>query len=73
MLTQLLPTPTKVGAVYSAQYLNSYGAQNWEQFATQNYFDSKGFFISMMFSFPLLLMAILILVSSSSSHSMQLK
>ena len=51
------------GIVRSAEYLNKYGANNWEQFATQNYFDENGVFISIMLCAPLLLTALIMLIS----------
>lgn len=49
--------------VRSAEWLNQYGAKNWESFATQNYFDERGIFISIMMSAPLLFMAFFMLIS----------
>lgn len=49
--------------VRSAESLNGYGAKNWERFATQNYFDDRGIFISTMMSAPLLLVGLYMLVS----------
>lgn len=49
--------------VRSAEYLNSYGSKNWEQFATQNYFDDRGIFISIMLSGPMIIMAFIMLIS----------
>lgn len=40
--------------VRSAEYLNSLGAQHWESFATQNYFDRNGIFVGIFFCAPLL-------------------
>jgi hypothetical protein len=47
--------------VRSAEYLNSYGAQHWEEFATQNYFDSRGIFTGIFICAPLLLDAFIML------------
>lgn len=49
--------------VRSAEMLNRYGANNWETFATQNYFDEKGIFISIMMSAPLLMVSFIMLIS----------
>jgi len=49
--------------VRSAESINGYGAKNWERFATQDYFDDKGIFISVMMSTPLLFMALFMLIS----------
>lgn len=51
------------GLVRSAEWLNTYGSKNWEDFATQNYFDDHGIFISVMMSGPLLLLAFIMLIS----------
>ena len=45
-----------------APVFNSYGQIYWESFATQNYFDESGLFLSLVWSLPQLLLAILILV-----------
>lgn len=42
------------GVVRSAERLNDYGRENWEQFATQDYFDKNGLFVTIMLSVPLL-------------------
>ena len=49
--------------VWSSEMLNTYARANWERFSTQNYFDSHGFFISVMFSGPLLLLAMFQMVN----------
>ncbi|XP_005914597.1 transmembrane protein 18 isoform X2 [Haplochromis burtoni] len=51
-----------VGLVYSAEYLNELAARNWRFFSNFQYFDSKGMFISLVFSIPLLLNAVIIMV-----------
>jgi len=37
-----------------SEYINSYAAEHWQIFATQNYFDKGGVFIGIMFCGPLL-------------------
>lgn len=52
-----------VGAtVRMAERLNRYGAQNWGRFATQNYFDGSGIFVSIMLCSPLLLDSLIMLL-----------
>lgn len=41
--------------IRSAERLNEYGRNHWEDFATQDYFDKGGFFVTVMFSVPLLM------------------
>jgi hypothetical protein len=49
--------------VKSSEWLNEYGAQHWESFSTQNYFDKKGIFMGILFCAPLLLNCFLMLVA----------
>lgn len=63
-------TKTRIGflvviaiCVRSAEIINQYGEKNWESFATQNYFDKRGIFVSMCFSAPLLIMSFSMLVA----------
>ena len=51
-----------VGLVSLAEPLNTLAAQRWRSFATQNYFDKRGVFASVLFCGPLLLIAFVILV-----------
>jgi hypothetical protein len=48
--------------VRSAEYLNGWGARNWESFCTQNYFDRKGIFVGIMLCGPLLMDCFLLLL-----------
>ena len=58
------------GMVYLAQYLNPLAAKHWEELGfTQNYFDSRGVFISAMYSAPLLAVALFQMVSTKSNPS----
>lgn len=50
--------------VFMSEYINSYGAANWQSFATQNYFDAHGIFIGIMFSGPLLFVGFVQLVNN---------
>ena len=49
--------------IVSAQYINSYAAIHWESFATQNYFDQNGIFLSIMLCAPLLINSLGLLIS----------
>jgi transmembrane protein 18 len=51
-----------VVVIRGAEVLNRYGSSNWEKFATQNYFDQNGVFVSLMLSAPLLLIAFIHLI-----------
>ena len=52
-----------MGAVVRfGEKLNSYGADTWEEFATQNYFDKNGIFFTVVVSVPLLLLAFVMLI-----------
>ena len=52
-----------IGAtVRCAEWLNRFGAENWEKFASQDYFDNRGIFVSSMLSGPLLLDCLLMLM-----------
>ena len=52
-----------MSGVYLAEKLNRFLGAQWQSFATQNYFDPHGIFISILWSGPLLVIAMLILVS----------
>lgn len=58
-----------VSGVLLAERINGYLAFNWESFASQNYFDPHGVFIAVLWSGPLLLISMLIVVSVASSLS----
>ena len=58
-----------LGMVYCAEYINRLGAEHWREFAGQNYFDKRGVFISVMFSAPLLCLAMFILLNALRSAS----
>lgn len=52
--------------IYLAETINKFLGSNWRKFAGQNYFDPRGLFLSVLWSGPLLLIAIIILVSDQS-------
>ncbi|MBA0775635.1 hypothetical protein Gotri_010753 [Gossypium trilobum] len=50
--------------VYFAELLNGFLGGNWKKFANQNYFDPSGLFLSVLWSGPLLIIAIIILINT---------
>ncbi|WOL03553.1 transmembrane protein 18 [Canna indica] len=50
--------------VYFAERINSFLGNNWKSFSSQNYFDPHGLFISVLWSGPLLIITIMIVVNT---------
>ncbi|CAL5203373.1 unnamed protein product [Lathyrus oleraceus] len=53
-----------LAGVYLAERLNSFLGGNWKSFSSQNYFDPSGVFISVLWSGPLLVLAMIILINT---------
>ncbi|KAG2320463.1 hypothetical protein Bca52824_013676 [Brassica carinata] len=53
-----------LGGVYFAESLNRVLRRNWKSFSTQNYFDPHGAFLSVLWSGPLLVIAVIILINT---------
>lgn len=53
-----------LAGVYLAERLNVILARNWKSFATQNYFDPHGVFLSVLWSGPLLIVSMVILINT---------
>mmetsp|Transcript_5770 Transcript_5770/g.10974 ORF Transcript_5770/g.10974 Transcript_5770/m.10974 type:complete len:166 (-) Transcript_5770:242-739(-) len=49
--------------VYMAETVNQVLGDNWELFSNQNYFDKNGFFISVVYSSPLVILLMIVLVN----------
>jgi len=54
---------TLVALVWLSRSINDFCLAHWKEFARFEYFDKQGFFISLMFSAPLLLCTFLILIN----------
>ncbi|KAL9260928.1 Transmembrane protein 18-like protein [Drosera capensis] len=53
-----------LAGIYSAETLNRLLGQNWKSFASQNYFDKHGLFLSTLWSGPLLVISMAILINN---------
>ncbi|CAM8995881.1 unnamed protein product [Rhodiola kirilowii] len=61
-----------LAGVYFAENINAILSSNWKSFATQNYFDRQGIFLSTLWSGPLLLNSVVILVNTLFSLCFQM-
>lgn len=62
--------------VYFSENINELAAIHWRSFSRQQYFDSNGLFISTVFSIPILLNCMLMIVSATETtgnYCVQLK
>ncbi|QHO12849.1 transmembrane protein 18 [Arachis ipaensis] len=53
-----------LAGVYLAERLNTVLRMNWKSFSSQNYFDPNGLFMSVLWSGPLLIIAMIILINT---------
>ncbi|KAI5567635.1 hypothetical protein BDE02_13G104300 [Populus trichocarpa] len=53
-----------LAGVYLSERLNRVLGDNWRSFASQNYFDPHGLFLSVLWSGPLLIIATIILINT---------
>jgi hypothetical protein len=56
--------------VYMAETLNAALGANWQLFSRQNYFDANGFFVSMVYSCPNILLSLMVLVRTALPHGL---
>lgn len=58
-----------------AERLNTLGAEHWELFSQQNYFDKRGVFFCTLVSGPLVLILLVVLVSggAGAGHTFQVE
>uniref|UniRef100_A0ACD6AFN2 Uncharacterized protein n=1 Tax=Avena sativa TaxID=4498 RepID=A0ACD6AFN2_AVESA len=61
---QLILSALVFSGIFLAEKLNTFLAQNWKCFTSQNYFDPQGLLISVMWSGPLFVITILIMVNT---------
>ncbi|KAG4941908.1 hypothetical protein JHK87_045779 [Glycine soja] len=50
--------------VYLAESLNRFLGKNWKSFSSHNYFDPSGLFMSVLWSGPLLVISMIILINT---------
>lgn len=52
---------TLLSMVYFSESINEFAAEKWKLFTRQQYFDSNGMFVSIVFSMPILLNCMLLI------------
>ncbi|CAH8460707.1 unnamed protein product [Heterobilharzia americana] len=64
-----------LGTVWCSDWINEIAANRWNLFATEQYFDSRGYFISCIWSIPAILnsLVITVLLISVSRESLEHK
>ncbi|KAI4358041.1 hypothetical protein L6164_001951 [Bauhinia variegata] len=61
---QMILFLSALAGVYLAEKLNNILGKNWKSFSSQNYFDPNGLFMSVLWSGPLLVIAMIILINT---------
>ncbi|XP_073002850.1 uncharacterized protein [Typha latifolia] len=61
---QLFLSILAFSGVYLAEKINTLLGKHWQSFASQNYFDPQGLFLSVLWSGPLLFVTIIIVVNT---------
>ena len=67
MLVQLTVFTFGATVIFMAEPLNALGAEYWEEFARQPYFDKRGAFYSGVVSLPLVVILLIVLVNLVSA------
>lgn len=49
--------------VFMAQPINTWASANWKLFASENYFGENGFFVTIVYGFPLLVLGVLAVIN----------
>ncbi|VVC97267.1 unnamed protein product [Leptidea sinapis] len=60
-----LSTRNYILLVYFSENINEVAAKNWNLFSRQQYFDSKGLFISVVFCIPILLNCMIMVIMTN--------
>ena len=67
--TQVVLFLALCGLARAAEYINAALGQRWRSFATQNYFDPRGVFMSVLFSGPIVINVLVMVVRASRGDS----